>query len=141
MSLGRLVDLDKRGFVGRSALIEERRTGAKRSIVGLEIDWTEVETLYNEVGLAPQVPIAASRAAVPVYSGRWGRQIGKATTTSWSPVLKKLIALATVASAHATAGTRLQVEVTVDVVRHRVSATVVKTPFFNPPRKTQTPPP
>ena len=141
MSLARLVDLDKRGFVGRSALIEERRTGAKRSVVGLEIDWAEVEALYDGVGLAPQVPSAASRAAVPVYSGRWGSQVGKATTTSWSPVLKKLIALATVAREHATAGTSLQVEITVEAVRHRVSATVVKTPFFNPPRKTQTPPP
>ena len=140
MSLGRLVDLDKRGFVGRSALIEERRTGAKRSVVGLEIDWTEVEALYDGVGLTPQVPSAASRAAVPVYSGRWGSQVSKATTTSWSPVLRKLIALATVASEHATAGTSLQVEITVEAVRHRVSATVVKTPFFNPSRKTQPPP-
>jgi hypothetical protein len=30
-------------------------------------------------------------------------------------------------------------EVTVEAVRHRVPATVVKTPFFNPPRKTATP--
>ena len=141
MSLGRLVDLDKRGFVGRSALIEERRTGAKRSVVGLEINWTEVEALYDGVGLAPQVPSAASRAAVPVYSGLWGSQVGKATTTSWSPMLKRLIALATVASEHGTAGTSLQIEITVEAARHRVSATVVKTPFFNPPRKIQTPPP
>ena len=112
MSLGRLVDLDKRGFVGRSALIGERRTGAKRSVVGLEIDWTEVEALYDRVGLAPQVPGAASRAAVPVYSGLWGSQVGKATTTSRSPMLKKLIVLATVASEHGTAGTSLQVEIT-----------------------------
>jgi hypothetical protein len=27
-------------------------------------------------------------------------------------------------------------EVTVEAVRHRVPATVVKLPFFNPPRKT-----
>ena len=33
-----------------------------------------------------------------------------------------------------------QFEVTVEAVRHRVAATVVKTPFFNPPRKTATPP-
>src|SRR6185295_6473647 len=41
---------------------------------------------------------------------------------------------------HTTAGTRLQIEVTVEAVRHRVAATVVRTPFFNPPRKTATPP-
>jgi len=32
--------------------------------------------------------------AVPVYRG--GAQVGKATSTTWSPVLKKMIALATV---------------------------------------------
>jgi hypothetical protein len=36
--------------------------------------------------------------------------------------------------------TRLEVEHTVDAVRHRVSAEVVPTPFFSPKRKTQTPP-
>ena len=83
------------------------------------------------------MPAAASRVAVPVY--RDGRQTGKATTTTWSPTLKKLIALATVEREDARAGTRLEVEVTVEAVRHRVGATVVKTPFFNPKRKTSTP--
>ena len=36
-------------------------------------------------------------------------------------------------------GTPLDVEITVEAVRHRVPAKVVKTPFFNPPRKTATP--
>ena len=106
-----------------------------------QIDWTAVETLYEEIGLAPLVPSVASRVAVPVFSGRRGRQVGKATSTTWSPVLKKLVAMATVASHSAMPGTRLQMEITVEAVRHGVTATVVKTPFFNPPRKTQTPPP
>ena len=71
---------------------------------------------------------------MPVYRG--GRQVGRATTTTWSPVLKKLIALATVAAPHYREGTALEIEVTVEAVRHRVPATVVKTPFFNPARKT-----
>jgi aminomethyltransferase len=71
---------------------------------------------------------------VPVY--RNGRQVGRATTTTWSPVLKKLIALATVSAPHIADGTTLEFEVTVEAVRHRVPATVVKTPFFNPARKT-----
>jgi len=53
--------------------------------------------------------------------------------------LKQLIALATVAAQHAAVGTPLDVEITVEAVRHRVPAKVVKTPFFNPPRKTATP--
>jgi len=134
MSLGRLVQLDKAPFVGHNALRREFERGAPRQIVGLEIDWQEVEALYDEQGLPPQVPTTASRVAVPVY--RHGAQVGKATSTTWSPILKKLIALATVQSACSKAGSRLHVEVTVEAVRHRVSATVVKTPFFNPRRKT-----
>jgi aminomethyltransferase len=138
MGLGRLVSLEKARFVGDKALREEERRGPARQIVGLEIDWSAVEKLYERVGLAPQAPSAASRVAVPIY--REGAQTGKATSTTWSPVLKKLIALATVESENARLGKVLEMEVTVEAVRHRVPATVVKTPFFNPPRKTATPP-
>jgi len=138
MGLGRLVQLDKAPFVGRQALANEQRAGSKRMIVGLEVDWTEVETIYDRLGLAPVAPAAASRVHVPVF--RDGRQVGKATTTTWSPTLKRMIALATVDAPHFKEGTRLQIEMTVEAVRHHVGATVVKTPFFNPPRKTQTPP-
>jgi aminomethyltransferase len=134
MGLGRLVQLDARPFVGRKALAEEHRRGPARQIVGLEISWPAIETLYDSVGLAPQVAAAASRVAVPVYKD--GQQVGRATTTTWSPVLKKLIALATIAAPHIAPGTTLECEVTVEAVRHRVPATVVNTPFFNPPRKT-----
>jgi aminomethyltransferase len=72
-----------------------------------------------------------------VYSD--GRQVGRATTTTWSPILKKLIALATVAAPHVAEGSPLEFEVTVEAVRHRVPAMVVKTPFFNPSRKTAMP--
>ncbi len=137
MGLGRLVQLEKRPFVGRMPLVAEHHRGPARQIVGLEIDWPEVEKLYDDLGLAPQISAAASRAAVPVY--RDGAQVGRATTTTWSPVLKKLIALATISAPHFAEGTELEFEVTVEAVRHHVPATVVKTPFFNPPRKTATP--
>jgi len=137
MGLSRLVNLDKARFVGQAALREEAKNGPVRQIVGLEIDWPSVELLYEKIGLAPQVPSIASRVAVPVY--RRGVQTGKATSTTWSPTLKKLIALATVESGDASAGTALEMELTVEAVRHRVAATVVATPFFNPPRKTKTP--
>ena len=137
MGLGRLVQLENRPFVGRSALVAERRRGPARLIVGLEIDWPAVEKLYDDLGLAPQMSAAASRAAVPVY--RNGAQVGRATTTTWSPVMKKLIALATISAPHFAEGTALEFEVTVEAVRHRAPATVVRTPFFNPPRKTAMP--
>jgi glycine cleavage system aminomethyltransferase T len=55
-------------------------------------------------------------------------------------VLKKMIALATIDRPHFAEGTTLEMELTVEAKRHRVPVTVVTTPFFNPPRKTATPP-
>ncbi len=138
MGLGRLVASDKGPFVGRDALIQEQQRGAARQVVGLDVDWPQVEALHDRYGLAPVAPAAASRVPVPVRSG--GRQVGRATTTAWSPTLKRLIALATIDAPHFAAGTRLEIEVTVEGVRHFVGATVVPTPFFNPPRKTANPP-
>jgi aminomethyltransferase len=137
MSLGRLVNLDKSRFIGRQALIDEARRGHAKQIVGIEINWTEVEQHYEKVGLPPAVSPIASRVAVRVYKN--GSQIGKATSTTWSPTLKKMIALATVKREFANSGTGIEIEITVEAVRHRVGATVVKTPFYNPKHKTATP--
>jgi len=137
MGLGRLVNLDKNRFIGQAALQEEQRMGSKREIVGLEIDWPQVESFYEAVGLPPSVSPIASRVAVPVY--RDGAQVGKATSSTWSPTLKKMIALATLERSYTKPGTSVQFEITVEAIRHRVRATVVKTPFLNPKRKTQTP--
>ena len=134
MGLGRLVSLEKGRFIGQQALRREARRGHARQIVGLRIDWTEVERIYERIGLAPSVGATASRVPVPVY--RNGRQVGKATTTTWSPVLKQMIAMATIDRPHFAEGTSLQFELTVEAVRYRVAATVVPTPFFNPKRKT-----
>jgi glycine cleavage system T protein (aminomethyltransferase) len=137
IGLGRMVDLKKENFIGREALEEENRRGPKRLLMGLDIQWIDVERLFDAIGLAPQVPSTASRTAVPVYRG--GLQVGKATSTTWSPTLKKMIALASLEREHAAAGTELQMELTVEAVRHKVRATVKELPFFNPPRKTATP--
>jgi aminomethyltransferase len=137
IGLGKLVDLKKETFVGREALAREAKKGAERALVGLEINWNEVEALYDKLKMAPQVPSMASRVAVPVY--RNGRQVGKATSTTWSPTLKKMIALACVSRENSAVGTKLSMEMTVEAVRQPVSAKVVPMPFFNPPRKTAVP--
>jgi aminomethyltransferase len=137
IGLGRLVDLKKEHFIGRAALEEENRRGPKRLLMGLDMNWDDVERLYDAIGLAPQVPSTASRVPVPVYRG--GLQVGKATSTTWSPSLKKMIALASLHREHAAKGTELQMELTVEAVRHKVRATVRELPFFNPARKTATP--
>jgi aminomethyltransferase len=138
MGLDRLVDLDKEAFNGLKALVAERRRGPERRIVGLSIEWTDVEALYEAVGLPPLAVATASRVAVPVFAG--SRQVGRMTSSTWSPVLKQMIGLATIETAFSGLGSRLEVEHTVDAVRHLVGARIVPTPFFNPKRKVQTPP-
>jgi aminomethyltransferase len=138
MSLDRLVDTRKDRFIGRRALAAEEQRGPRRRVVGLTVNWRDVEALYEAVGLPPLAQATASRVAVPVFVS--GRQVGRMTSSTWSPVLKQMIGLATVEAAAARLGSELEVEHTVDAVRHRVGAVVTATPFFNPKRKTQTPP-
>jgi aminomethyltransferase len=134
LNLGWTVKLDKGEFVGKQALMAEQASGGPpRRLVGLEIDWEGIERLHAAVGLPPMVPATASRTPVPVHAR--GRQVGRLTSTTWSPTLKKTIGLASVGAAHAEPGTRLQVEWTVEARRGRVGATVVELPFFDPPRK------
>jgi aminomethyltransferase len=138
IGLGKLVDLKKENFVGRDALVKEKKNGgAARALVGLEINWNEVEALYDKMGMAPQVPSVASRTAVPVYHN--GKQIGKATSTTWSPTLKNMIALACVNRDQSAIGATLKIEMTVEAARYTVSAKVVPLPFFSPARKTSAP--
>jgi len=137
MGLTRLVNLDKNPFVGQQALVRESKRALRKQIIGLEVDWIEVERYYEAVGLPPAVSAIASRVAVPVFKN--DKQIGKATSTTWSPVLKKMIGLATLQSEFAKPGSNVEIEITVEAVRHRVGARVARTPFYNPKHKTATP--
>jgi aminomethyltransferase len=139
MGMDRLVDPGKGPFVGREALAAERLAGAPRRVVGLSIVWPDVEALYEAIGLPPLAQATASRAAVPVFAGH--KQVGRMTSSTWSPVLKQMIGLATIDAAFAGLGAEVEVEHTVDAVRHLVRARVSPTPFYQPKRKTQTPPP
>ena len=137
LGFGKMVHLNKENFIGKAALEKDQKEGVARQFVGLEIDWTEVEERYEKFGLTPAAPSQASRVAVPVYCGE--KQVGKATSTTWSPVLKKMIALASIETSHSKLGTRLQMEITIEAIRQKVTAKIVKMPFFNPPRKTAAP--
>ena len=134
INLGWTVNLEREPFIGQGALVRERRNGSPWCFVGLVYDWDEYESVFAEFGLPPQVPAGAWRSAVPVY-GPKGRQVGKATSGAWSPVLKKNLALASVRPEWASPGTRLRIEVTAEYERRQVTATVTQTPFFNPERK------
>lgn len=134
LGLGWTVNLDREPFVGQAALRHEKEHGSPRTLVGLVADWDEIEALFDRYGLTPEVPSTAWRDGRPVYdpNGRW---IGQATSGTWSPILKKNLALAQIETAHAVEGKRLQIEVTVEYRRHTVTATVAKTPFYDPPQK------
>jgi aminomethyltransferase len=137
LGFGKMVHLEKENFIGKRALEKDEKQGVARQLVGIEVDWTDIEELYEGYGLTPAAPSQASRVAVPLYAGE--KQVGKATTTSWSPVLKKLIALASVEMEHAKIGSELQMEVTIEAMRLKTNVKVTALPFFNPPRKTATP--
>jgi aminomethyltransferase len=135
IGLGRLVSFDKPAdFVGRRALLAEHAAGGPpRRLVGLQLEWGDIERRFAERGLPPGIGAEVSREPVPVYAG--ARQIGRVTSTGWSPTLKQMLALASVPARFEAPGTRLQVEWSVEGYRGLVGATVVGLPFFDPPRK------
>lgn len=133
IGLGWAVNFNKPYFNGREALEAEKERGPALSFVGLEVQWAELERMFAEVGLIPQLPNVASRIPVPVYAAE--RQIGRATTSCWSKLLKKFCALATIDSKHGKPGTPVELEMTIEYARKRAEARVVELPFFDPERK------
>jgi len=134
IGLGKLVSFDKGDYVGRRALAAEVATGGpERRLVGLQLDWYDIENLFDAQGLPPGVSPYVDRSPVPVFAD--GRQVGKATSHGWSPILKQALALAYVPARQERVGTKLQVEWTVEGRRGRVAATVVELPFLDLPRK------
>jgi aminomethyltransferase len=139
IGLGWAVDLDKQEFVGRRALLDEKHQDTSRwQWAGFEVIWESLEALYASVDLAPQLAGRASRSPVPVYQD--DRQIGQVTSHTFSPLLKKYIGLGTLQKPYPIPGSRVQadqvgMEFTIEYVRRRAEARIVKTPFFNPPRK------
>jgi len=126
LDLGRLVDLAKPNFTGRRALAAEQERGSRYRLVKLDID-----------GNKP-----AKDAFV--YDGR--RQvIGTVTSAMWSPSAKTNIALASVRTPWSTPGEQLWVEIYYQKElkwnRTMARCRVVQGPFFDPPRRRQTPAP
>jgi aminomethyltransferase len=135
--LGWTVKLEREGFIGRDALKAKQDAGGQWGLVGLEISWPAIEELHDEYGIPPHLAPVACRSAVPIYD-RYGLQVGQATSSTWSPTLKRSIALAQVKRDWAKVGTELRIEYTVEFERRELPVTVVPRPFFDPPRKTHT---
>ena len=122
-----------RDFVGGRVLEREAAAPSEWGFAGLEVDWPHIEKRFAAVGLPPLVAGRASRDPVPVHAR--GKQVGYVTSSTFSPILKKYIALATIRREFARPGRRVEFELTVEFVRQTVPARVVKTPFFDPARK------
>ncbi len=137
LGLGWTVKLNKKNFIGKTALEKENSYKSKWKLVGIEIEWDHLEKLYREKGLAPGLPSTAWRTSTPLYFNN--QQIGYATSGAWSPILKRYIALAHVKSDFAMKGTSLDFEVKIEHFRKLTKAKVVKTPFFDPERKRSCP--
>lgn len=125
------VALDKQGyFVGRRALEREKREGSLWKLMGLEVEWEGMEQLFKSVGLPPQIPGMAMRGSLPIMVGNV--QVGYSSTSTWSPLLKKYIALAHLQKPYYEVGTNVRMEITVEHHRQHAPAKVVKLPFYEP---------
>lgn len=133
LGLGWTVKLEKPYFVGQAAL---KKGAPKEMTVGLELDTVALEQLYARFGMPLHLPYSSETESVPVYAdARAQKRIGKSTSRTWSPILKKYIGIARVEPRYAALGTRVFVEVTIEAHRLACPAKVVEMPFFDPPRK------
>ncbi|HLA76315.1 MAG TPA: glycine cleavage system aminomethyltransferase GcvT [Vicinamibacteria bacterium] len=107
--LGWIVSLDeaKGEFVGKRALLPQKKDGPSRRLVGFEV-----------------VGRGIARHGHPVHLG--GDLSGSVTSGSFAPYLQKSIGLCYLPKAHAAVGTEFEVEIR----GRRVPARVVPTPFY-----------
>ncbi len=105
--LGWTIAWDKSDFIGKGALEEERKRGIKQRLIGFEL---------SDRGIA--------RDGCSVLMN--GRQIGKVTSGTFSPTLKKSIGLAYVVVEHTQIGQTIDIEIREKTVK----AQIVKTPFY-----------
>ena len=137
--LGWTVNLKRDPFIGSKALKREKEEGSPWTLVGLELDWEAIESLHASYEVPPHLAPIACRAGVPLYDPQSELQVGQSTSSTWSPVLKRYVALGQVRSEHAKEGNELAIEYTIEYERRTIPAKVVKTPFYTPERTRSTP--
>ena len=106
-NLGWICKLNKGEFIGRDALAHQKQTGINRRLVGFEMTDRGIARDDQEVVID-------------------GERVGKVTSGSPAPFLKKNIGLAYVPTKYANEGRRIEI----DVRGRLISAQIVKTPFY-----------
>jgi aminomethyltransferase len=136
LGLAWTVALGKDYFVGRDALRAEKARGSRWKTIGLVLDVVALEKVYAGYGMPLHLPDRSWNDAVPIYADAARRDhAGRASSGTWSPILKNYVAIARVRPELGEPGTRVYVEETVEGRRHEVPASVVKLPFYDPPQK------
>ena len=134
IGMDRLVDLDKPAFIGKRALMNEVAAGGPATrLVGLELDLNVFEDACLDLGYPIEHPLRAWRHVTPLT--RKGETIGRATSGTFSPLLKRSIALGFLPVKHADVGSTVGIEWQIEETRHSIPATVVPLPFLDLPRK------
>jgi glycine cleavage system aminomethyltransferase T len=104
-------------------------------MVGLVVDWADWDRRYRLAGLIPpkdEIPVTWE---MMLYDDA-GERVGYTTAFTYSPVLQRHIAMARVRPHLAAAGTKVNLEVTIDHRYQTVAAHVARPPLYNPSRKT-----
>ena len=128
---------DDRPFVGRDAIRRELTERSSRwASVGLVVDWRAWERVHRQAGLLPPKDERPQPYELMVLDAPDGRQVGFATSFVYSPVLQEHIALTRVRPDLCAPGTRVHLEIPVNHSTTTVAAHIVRTPFFNPARRT-----
>ncbi len=136
LGLGWMVKPDQPFFVGQQALRREKERGPRWATVGIEIDVNALEKRYAEFDMPLIVPRAPWKGPIAIYADEVHQHlIGRGNGGVWSPMLKKYIVIARVEAKYAKLGTRFFFEENIEAKAFLIPATVVKMPFFDPPRK------
>jgi len=67
LGLGWAVHFKKGSFVGKKALLEEKRRGSPLKLVGLEIDHVAFERAHADIGLTTPFPFIPWRTLTPIF--------------------------------------------------------------------------
>ncbi|HEY6014416.1 MAG TPA: aminomethyltransferase family protein [Candidatus Limnocylindrales bacterium] len=127
---------DDRAFIGRRAIERELADATSRwRMTGLILDWQDYDRIYDSAGLIPPKDHTPVQEELFVYDDDI-RQVGYATSSMYSPVLQRHIAMARVRPDLARAGASVRLEVDVNHHYEYVKATTARLPLYNPARKT-----